>query len=66
VVGSVAGCAGSISSLIGAAITLAIGRIVTIGSFTPIFIVYSMLPMAGFGAVCLLIRRLGTVRDFPG
>ncbi len=66
VVGSVAGCAGAISSLIGAVTTLAIGRTVTIGSFTPVFVIYSILPMAGFVAVCLLIRRLGVVREFPG
>jgi ACS family hexuronate transporter-like MFS transporter len=65
VVGSVAGFAGAISALIGAVTTLAIGRMVTVGSFTPVFIIYSVLPMAGFAAVCLLIRKLGAVREFP-
>jgi ACS family hexuronate transporter-like MFS transporter len=65
-VGSVAGLGGGISSLIGAVTTLAIGRTVSIGSFTPVFIIYSILPMAGFVAVCLLIRELGRVEEFPG
>jgi ACS family hexuronate transporter-like MFS transporter len=65
VVGSVAGFAGGISALIGAVTTLAIGRTVTVGSFTPVFIIYSILPMAGFAAVCLLIKELGVVREFP-
>ena len=64
VVGSVAGFAGGISSLVGAVTTLAIGHAVTNGSFTPVFIIYSILPMAGFVAVCLLIRKLGAVSDF--
>jgi ACS family hexuronate transporter-like MFS transporter len=64
VVGSVAGCAGGISSLIGAVTTLVIGHAVTNGSFAPVFIIYSILPMAGFVAVCLLIRKLGVVSEF--
>ncbi len=65
VVGSVAGCAGSISSLVAALVTLAIGRTVSVSSFTPVFVIYSALPMAGFLAVCLLVRELGVVREFP-
>jgi ACS family hexuronate transporter-like MFS transporter len=64
-VGSVAGCAGSISSLVSALITLAIGQAVTVRSFTPVFFAYSALPLAGFAAVCLLIPKLGEVRAFP-
>jgi ACS family hexuronate transporter-like MFS transporter len=64
-VGSIAGCAGGISSLVATVTTLVIGRTVNVGSFTPIFVIYSMLPMAGFAAVCLLIRNLGEVQRFP-
>jgi MFS transporter, ACS family, hexuronate transporter len=64
-VGSVSGLAGGISSMIGALTTLAIGRAVTVGSFTPIFAIYSALPMAGFVAVCLLIPDLGAETRFP-
>jgi MFS transporter, ACS family, hexuronate transporter len=64
-VGTVAGLAGGLSSLIGAAITLAIGRTVNVGSFAPIFVIYSALPMAGFAAVCLLIPELGVETKFP-
>jgi len=65
VVGSVAGLAGGISSLVSAVITLAIGRTVTISSFTPVFVIYSMLPMTGFVAVCFLIKNLGVIREYP-
>jgi ACS family hexuronate transporter-like MFS transporter len=65
VVGSVAGCAGCISSLVAALITLGIGRIVAVSSFTPVFVIYSLLPLAGFLAVCLLVTKLGVVREFP-
>jgi MFS transporter, ACS family, hexuronate transporter len=65
VVGSVAGCAGGVSSLISAMITLAIGQRVALRSFAPVFVVYAALPMAGFLAVSLLIPRLGVVREFP-
>jgi len=64
VVGSISGFAGGLSSLIGAVIMLAIGRTVTISSFTPVFIIYSALPMAGLAAVCILIGRIGAVREF--
>jgi len=64
VVASVAGCGGCLSSLVGAVITLAVGRTVSISSFTPIFIIYSILPMAGFVAVSVLIKKLGVVREF--
>lgn len=65
-VGSVAGCAGCISSLVSAGITLAIGHAVTVRSFAPVFVAYSALPLAGFVAVSLLIPRLGVIREFPG
>jgi hypothetical protein len=45
--------------------TLAIGRTVTVGSFTPIFVLYAALPMAGFIAVCSLVRTIGVVQAFP-
>lgn len=64
-VGSVAGCAGCIASLVSALITLAIGHTVAVRSFTPVFVAYSALPLAGFVAVSLLIPRLGVVREFP-
>ncbi|HZZ20337.1 MAG TPA: MFS transporter [Opitutaceae bacterium] len=64
-VGSVSGMAGGISSLIGTMTTLAIGRTVTVGSFTPIFVLYAALPMAGFIAVCSLVRTIGVVQAFP-
>jgi ACS family hexuronate transporter-like MFS transporter len=64
-VGSVSGLAGGISSMIGAITTLAIGRTVTVGSFTPIFAIYAALPMAGFLAVCLLIPDLGAQTPLP-
>jgi ACS family hexuronate transporter-like MFS transporter len=66
IVGSVAGCAAGISSLVATVTTLAIGQTVSIGSFTPIFLVYAVLPMTGFAAVCLLIKDLGRIREFPG
>jgi ACS family hexuronate transporter-like MFS transporter len=64
-VGSVAGLGGAAGSLVGAITMLAIGQTVTVSSFTPIFIIYSALPMTAFIVVCLLIRRLGDVRVLP-
>ena len=40
-----------------------IGRTVSVSSFTPIFILYSAIPMTAFLLVCLLIKRLGEVRQ---
>jgi ACS family hexuronate transporter-like MFS transporter len=65
VVGSVSGLAGSLGSLGSAMTMLAIGRIVAVRSFAPIFMVYSVLPMMAFGAVCVLIKKLGQVREIP-
>ena len=62
VVGSVAGFGGAMGSLVGAITMLLIGRTVTVGSFTPVFIIYSALPMMAFVIVCVLIKQLGTVR----
>ena len=62
VVGSVAGFGGAMGSLVGAITMLLIGRTVTVGSFTPVFIIYSALPMTAFVLVCLLIKELGCVR----
>jgi len=65
VVGSVAGFGGAMGSLVGAISMLLIGRMVTVGSFTPVFIIYSALPMAAFGLVCWFIKQLGCVRVLP-
>jgi len=62
VVGSVAGFGGAMGSLVGAITMLLIGRTVTVGSFTPVFIIYSALPMTAFVLVCVLIKELGRVR----
>ena len=62
VVGSVSGFGGALGSLVGAMAMLLIGRTVTVGSFTPVFIVYSVMPMTAFVLVCALIRQLGRVR----
>lgn len=66
VVGSVAGFGGAMGSLVGAITMLLIGHTVTVTSFTPVFIVYSALPMTAFIFVCLLIKRLGCIREVPG
>jgi MFS transporter, ACS family, hexuronate transporter len=62
-VGSVSGFAGALGSLVSAITMLAIGRTVMGGSFVPIFIIYSALPMVGFALVCALIPKLGVVLE---
>ncbi len=66
VVGSVTGFGGTAGSLVSAVTMLAIGKTVTVTSFTPVFIIYSALPMTAFALVCLLIRKLGCVREIAG
>jgi sugar phosphate permease len=65
VVGSVAGFGGAMGSFVGAITMLLIGRTVTVSSFTPVFIIYSALPMTAFVLVCILIKELGRVRVLP-
>ena len=65
VVGSVSGFGGAVGSLIGAIITLGIGQTLKVTSFTPIFLIYSALPLLAFLLVCLTIPRLGHIRDVP-
>jgi ACS family hexuronate transporter-like MFS transporter len=65
VVGTVTGFGGAMGSLMGVFTTLAIGRIVTVFSFTPVFMVYSFFPLMAFGVVCVLIKKLGQVREIP-
>ena len=65
VVGSVSGFGGALGSLVSAMTMLAIGRMVTVRSFTPIFIVYSALPMTALLLVCVLIKKLGQEREIP-
>jgi ACS family hexuronate transporter-like MFS transporter len=62
VVGSVSGFGGAMGSLMGVIAMLLVGKAVAAGSFTPVFIVYSGLPMTAFIVVCLLIKQLGQVR----
>lgn len=65
IVGSVSGFGGALGSLVGAITMLAIGQTVTVSSFTPVFIIYSALPMTAFVLVCVLIKQLGQVRVVP-
>ena len=66
VVGSVSGFGGAGGSLIGAILNqLVIGKMVKAGLFTQVFMLYSMLPMAAFIVVCLLVKRLGVLREIP-
>ena len=65
VVGSVTGFGGAMGSLVGAVTMLLIGKTVTVTSFTPVFIVYSALPMTAFLLVCLFIKKLGVVHEIP-
>jgi ACS family hexuronate transporter-like MFS transporter len=65
VVGTVTGLGGAMGSLVGAMTMLAIGRIVSVASFMPIFIVYSVFPMMAFGVVCMLITKLGQPCEIP-
>ena len=66
VVGTVTGFGGTAGSFVSAITMLAIGKTVTVTSFTPVFIIYSALPMIAFVLVCLLIRRLGQIRTLSG
>jgi len=65
VVASVTGFGGALGSLAGVITMLLIGRTVTAVSFTPVFAIYSALPMTAFVLVCVLVRRLGHVREVP-
>ncbi len=59
VVGTVTGIGGAAGSLVSAVAMLAIGQTITVSSFTPVFIIYSALPMTAFILVCVFVRRLG-------
>jgi ACS family hexuronate transporter-like MFS transporter len=63
VVGTVAGLGGAAGSMVGAVAMLLIGRTIVVTSFTPIFIIYSIVPMTAFAVVCILIKKLGQVRE---
>ena len=65
VIGSVSGFGGAIGSLIGAVLTLGIGQSLKVSSFTPIFMIYSVLPLTALLLVCLTIKRLGHIREVP-
>jgi ACS family hexuronate transporter-like MFS transporter len=65
-VGSVSGFGGAMGSLVGAVTMLVIGRTVSVSSFTPVFIIYSALPMTAFALVCLWVKDLGRLRGAPG
>ena len=65
VVGSVAGFGGAAGSLVGAVTMLVIGRTVMVSSFTPVFVIYSVLPLTAFVIVCILVKKLGCVREVP-
>ncbi|MCX7009961.1 MAG: hypothetical protein NTY53_22425, partial [Kiritimatiellaeota bacterium] len=64
-VGRISGFGGAVGSLIGAIITLGIGQSLKVSSFTPIFLIYSALPLTAFLLVCLTIKRLGQIREVP-
>jgi ACS family hexuronate transporter-like MFS transporter len=65
VVGSVTGFGGAVGSLVSAASMLLIGQTVAVKSFTPIFVIYSTLPITAFILVCILIKELGHIRKIP-
>ncbi len=65
VVGSVTGFGGAMGSLVGALTMIIIGRVTKVWSFSPIFVVYSVFPMAAFFVVCTLLRNLGKAREIP-
>ena len=65
VVGTVSGFAGAMGGLAGVISQQAIGWTVQNVSFTPVFAVSAVLYPAAFGVVCLMIRRLGVVREIP-
>jgi sugar phosphate permease len=65
VVGSVTGFGGAAGSLVSAVTMLVIGRTVTVSSFTPVFVIYSALPLTAFVIVCILVKKLGCVREVP-
>ena len=65
VVGSVTGFGGAVGSLVSAATMLLIGQTVEVKSFTPVFVIYSALPITAFLLVCLLVKDLGRIRKVP-
>jgi len=62
VVGSVTGFGGAVGSLVSAVTMLFIGKTVTVTSFTPVFVIYSVLPMTAFILVWILVKDLGRIR----
>jgi len=62
VVGSITGLGGAVGSLVSAVAMLLIGKTVAVQSFTPVFVIYSALPIIAFILVCLLIKELGQIR----
>ena len=65
VIASVSGFGGAMGGLIGAISQWAIGWTVQNVSFTPVFLVSSVMHLTGFTIVCLTIREIGKVREFP-
>jgi len=63
VVGSASGFGGALGSLVGAVTMLLIGRTVAVSSFTPVFVIYSAVPMTAWIIVCALLPRLGEIRE---
>ena len=63
-VATVSGFGGAMGGLIGAISQKAIGWTVQNVSFTPVFLVSSVMHITGFLLVCYTIRELGKVREF--
>lgn len=66
VVGTISGVAGCLGGLAGAISQQAIGWTVQNVSFTPIFLVSSIVHLSSFVIVCLLIGKLGVLKSVSG
>ena len=65
VIASVSGFSGAAGGLVGAISQWAIGWTVQNLSFTPVFLASSVMHLTGFAIVCLTVREIGKVREFP-
>ena len=65
VVGSVTGFAGMFGGIAGILTQQAIGWTVETVSYTPVFIVCSLMHLTAFGFVCWLVGELGRIRSIP-
>jgi MFS transporter, ACS family, hexuronate transporter len=65
IVGSVTGFAGMFGGIAGILTQQAIGWTVENVSYTPVFIVCSLMHLTAFGFVCWLIGELGRIRSIP-